>query len=109
MLKFTENKITFDYSRCQQCGACGAVCPKGAIAFTMRGDATHDVVVDDAKCIRCQRCVRVCPANKETAFIRCGGLTVSRLPRASSTLRTIFLIMRICPIRFTTRSLRAAI
>ena len=68
MLKFTENKITFDYSRCQQCGACGAVCPKGAIAFTMRGDATHDVVVDDAKCIRCQRCVRVCPANKEEDY-----------------------------------------
>lgn len=68
MLSFIDNKITFDYLRCQQCGACGAVCPKGAITFTMRGDATHDVLVDDDKCIRCQRCVRVCPANKEENY-----------------------------------------
>lgn len=64
MLKFIDNKITFDYSHCQQCGACEAVCPKGAITFTMRDDATHDVVVDDDKCVRCQRCVKCCPANK---------------------------------------------
>lgn len=68
MLKFIDNKITFDYSRCQQCGACGAVCPKGAITFAMRDDATHDVVVDGVKCISCQRCVRVCPANKEEDY-----------------------------------------
>lgn len=68
MLKFIDNKITFDYSNCQQCGACGAVCPKNAITFTIRDDATHYVVVDDDKCIRCQRCVRVCPANKEEDY-----------------------------------------
>lgn len=68
MLNFTDDKITFDYSRCQQCGACEAVCPKQAITLTMRDDATHDVVVDDDKCIRCQRCVRVCPANKEEDY-----------------------------------------
>lgn len=68
MLKFIDNKITFDYSRCQQCGACEAVCPKGAITMKMRDDATHDVVIDDGKCIRCQRCVRVCPANKEEDY-----------------------------------------
>lgn len=68
MLNFIDNKITFDYSRCQQCGACGAVCPKGAITFTIRDDATHDVAVDEDKCIRCQRCVRVCPTNKEEDY-----------------------------------------
>lgn len=68
MLLLRDNKIIFNYNLCQQCGACGAVCPKGAITFTMRGDATHDVVVDDVKCIRCQRCVRVCPANKEEDY-----------------------------------------
>lgn len=68
MLRFIDNKIMFDYSHCQQCGACEAVCPKGAITFTMRGDATHDVVVDEEKCIRCQRCVMVCPANKEEDY-----------------------------------------
>ena len=64
MLEYFEKTIKCDYSHCQQCGACGAVCPKGAITFTMRGDATHDVLVDNSKCIRCQRCVKVCPANK---------------------------------------------
>ena len=64
MLVFDNKKIVFDYSHCQQCGACEAVCPKGAITLVMRGDATHDVTVDDDRCIRCQRCVRVCPANK---------------------------------------------
>ena len=68
MLKFIDNKITFDYSHCQQCGACGAVCPKGAITMKMRDDATHNVVVDYGKCIRCQKCVWVCPANKEEDY-----------------------------------------
>ena len=68
MLVFDNKKIVFDYSHCQQCGACEAVCPKGAITLVMRDDATHDVVVDDGKCIRCQRCVRVCPANREEDY-----------------------------------------
>ena len=64
MLLFIDNKITFDYSHCQQCGVCEAMCPKQAISMKMRDDTTHDVAVDERKCIRCQRCVKVCPANK---------------------------------------------
>lgn len=68
MLVFDKKRIVFDYSHCQQCGACEAVCPKGAITLRMRDDATHDVVVDDDKCIRCKLCVKVCPANKEEDY-----------------------------------------
>lgn len=68
MLKYINNQIVFDYSHCQQCGACEAVCPKQAITMVMRDDATHDVKVDDSKCVCCQRCVKVCPANKEEDY-----------------------------------------
>ena len=68
MLRFIDDIITFDYSYCQQCGACEAVCPKQAISFRRLADGTHQVVVDDEKCIRCKRCVNVCPANKREGF-----------------------------------------
>ena len=64
MLSFVDNKISFDLSRCQQCGACEAVCPKGAIAMERQADGTLRVAVDHGRCIRCKRCVAVCPANK---------------------------------------------
>ena len=64
MLTFKDNKISFDLSRCQQCGACEAVCPKGAIAMERQADGTLRVAVDHGRCIRCKRCVAVCPANK---------------------------------------------
>ena len=68
MLRLLNDIITFDYSHCQQCGACEAVCPKQAISFRRLADGTHQVVVDDEKCIRCKRCVNVCPANKREDF-----------------------------------------
>ena len=68
MLTYNRNNIAFDYSHCQQCGACEAVCPKQAISFRRLADGTHQVVVDDEKCIRCKRCVNVCPANKREDF-----------------------------------------
>lgn len=68
MLTYNRNNIAFDYSHCQQCGACEAVCPKQAISFRRLADGTHQVVVDDEKCIRCKRCVNVCPANKREGF-----------------------------------------
>ena len=63
MLTFKE-KITYDYSQCQQCGVCEAVCPKQAITMTLRKNGTHEVSVDEDKCIKCQRCVKCCPANR---------------------------------------------
>ena len=68
MLSFVDNKISFDLSRCQQCGACEAVCPKGAIAMERLADGTLRVAVDYGRCIRCKRCVAVCPANKREDY-----------------------------------------
>lgn len=65
MLTFEEKTIKYDYSQCQQCGACKAVCPKQAITTNFRKNGTHEVAVDGEKCIRCQKCVKVCPANRE--------------------------------------------
>lgn len=62
------HKIIYDYSRCQQCGACEAVCPKHAISFVMLHDGTHKVVVDEEKCVKCERCVKVCPANNQEDY-----------------------------------------
>lgn len=64
MLTFIKNKISYDFSQCQQCGVCEAVCPKGAIEMKFLPNGLHEVVVDEARCIACQKCVRCCPANK---------------------------------------------
>lgn len=64
MLTLKNNNIVFNYSRCQQCGICEAVCPKNAISMGLLENGTHEVVVDHYKCIRCKKCVNTCPANK---------------------------------------------
>lgn len=63
-----DKKIKYDYSHCQQCGICEAVCPKQAISLKRLDDGTHEIVVDDDKCIRCKRCVTCCPANKHEDY-----------------------------------------
>ena len=68
MIQFIDDLIYYDYSHCQQCGACEAVCPKEVISFRRLEDGTHRVVVDDDRCIRCKRCVNVCPANKREDY-----------------------------------------
>lgn len=64
MLTYIDNKIFYDYRKCQQCGICEAVCPKQAISYAMLDDGTHKVIVDNEKCISCKRCIQCCPANK---------------------------------------------
>lgn len=68
MLKYIENQIMFEYSHCQQCGMCEAVCPKRAISLELQGNGTHKVVIDDSSCIRCKRCVNCCPANRRENY-----------------------------------------
>ena len=68
MLSLINHKIIFDYSHCQQCGICEAICPKQAISLKRLDDGTHEVVVDDDKCIRCKRCVACCPVNKHEDY-----------------------------------------
>ncbi|CCX68132.1 iron-sulfur cluster-binding protein/coenzyme F420-reducing hydrogenase beta subunit putative [Prevotella sp. CAG:255] len=70
MLEYNEktNRIVYDYSWCQQCGICEAVCPKQAISMELRKDGTNQIMVDNDKCIRCKRCVNICPANKRENY-----------------------------------------
>ena len=70
MLEFNKdrNEICYDYSRCQQCGICEAVCSKQAISLELRKDGTNQIKVDNDKCIRCKRCVNCCPANKHENY-----------------------------------------
>lgn len=70
MLEFDKdrNEICYDYSRCQQCGICEAVCSKQAISLELRKDGTNQIKVDNDKCIRCKRCVNCCPANKHENY-----------------------------------------
>lgn len=70
MLTFTDGRIVYDYGRCQQCGACLAVCPVGALSARLRGNGLSDIIVDHDTCIKCQRCVRCCPSNREDDFAR---------------------------------------
>lgn len=54
----TKRKATVDRAVCVACGACGKVCPKGAIAV-WRGCYAK---VEELVCVGCGLCARVCPA-----------------------------------------------
>lgn len=56
--------IDVDFERCQQCGACIAVCPTGALDYVRGHDGLLRIKVDHDKCVRCLRCLRVCPSAK---------------------------------------------
>lgn len=64
MIQFADNTISFDYSCCQQCGACLAVCPVGALSMNRMKNGLADISVNQDKCIKCRKCYNVCPANK---------------------------------------------
>lgn len=48
-------------SLCCGCGACGAVCPTGAISIVENAKGFLHNRVDETKCIHCKKCLRVCP------------------------------------------------
>ena len=49
MLQYIDNRINYNYSLCQQCGICEAVCPKQAISFKLLKNGIHKVVIDDER------------------------------------------------------------
>lgn len=66
MLVLNNNKIEYDYSQCQQCGSCEAVCPKKAISLKRLDNGLCNINIDQEKCILCKRCISVCPATMQT-------------------------------------------
>lgn len=46
---------------CTGCGACVALCPKGALEISVNKDGTYISTLDNAKCAHCGICSRVCP------------------------------------------------
>lgn len=61
MLQLNDHKIVFDFSKCQQCGACVSVCPTKALSSSTLDNGLLNIAVDHDKCIRCQKCITVCP------------------------------------------------
>lgn len=52
--------LVSDVGRCSGCGACMAVCSKGAITLQEAADGCVYPVIDHANCIRCGKCLRTC-------------------------------------------------
>lgn len=52
--------LVSDPVKCSGCGACMAVCPKGAITMQEAADGCVYPVIDHDKCIRCGKCLRIC-------------------------------------------------
>lgn len=50
-----------DPDRCCGCGACRAICPKGAIAMVADAEGFLQPQVDAAQCVHCGKCESVCP------------------------------------------------
>lgn len=53
------DKVAFE---CTGCGACGDICPVGAISFKINREGFSYPVINNELCTSCQLCERVCPA-----------------------------------------------
>ena len=53
---------------CCGCGACAAVCPKGAITMERDENGFQQARIDPDKCVRCGKCRTVCPYHRLTAL-----------------------------------------
>lgn len=68
MLKIIDNTIVFDYNYCQQCGACVATCPTGAVTCKILENGLSRIEINNSKCVKCKKCVNVCPSNSKETF-----------------------------------------
>lgn len=59
MLQLKQGTITFDASRCRQCGVCIAACPQKALRSSA-GYKQYQIICDKSKCIHCGFCARIC-------------------------------------------------
>ena len=59
-VQFLEQDVTRDEEKCIHCGACTAVCPKGALSLDRD---SMQVVFEPSLCVACERCIAACPTN----------------------------------------------
>lgn len=64
--------------RCCGCGACAAVCPKGAIAMIPDGAGFLRPLLDTTACIGCGMCDQICPALNERGADGCEAVWWAR-------------------------------
>ncbi len=71
--------IQVDMEKCNGCGACAKVCPKGPRIWRIEGAGAERkaVVVDPSFCLLCGMCVTICPTR--AIRIEMGGKLVSVL------------------------------
>lgn len=64
-----DTGVCFDATRCQQCGACVAVCPVNALSAAVTDHSTGlvGIHVDRKICVRCGKCAAVCPAVRNSS------------------------------------------
>lgn len=54
------SRLFHNKNRCCACGACAAICPKGAITLQPDEDGVNYPRVNEEKCIHCDLCDKVC-------------------------------------------------
>lgn len=54
--------LTIKNHLCSMCGACMAVCPKGAIGIRKSEEKKFTIAIDSDKCVECGLCEKVCPS-----------------------------------------------
>lgn len=52
------SKLNIDKEKCVHCGACTAVCNKGALYLEVKN---WTLCFDELLCINCNACIKACP------------------------------------------------
>ena len=59
-----------DKLQCCGCNACGDICPKNAITFSVDYEGFWYPLVNQEKCVDCGLCDKVCPIIKQAEYVK---------------------------------------